>query len=519
MQRSGWERQSSAIRSKCEEIKGQASLYLVRCSEKSIKNVAIVGLAPQTDIPHTGARIAFTVLLRNGGSEPVANLQLTLEVDGKGLEKDSRAVDRIEPGETKAVTITGKIDQAGLRLLTARIKDDDLDEDNEFSRLFLIRERIRVLVVDGTPDDRILDNAGSFFLNNALLPIPLEQRATYHVLVTTVRPEEVSAGSLGDKDVCIIANVPAKQLRDDFTKALDGFVRSGKGLFITTGEKVVAKEYNAAFGSLLPVPLLEEARHQSPRETPMAPDLDSADITSFMGRIKEGSQNPFQTLRAAFTLAVTPVIDPKTAENKKDLGRVLLRFNDGRPFLISKSVGNGEVLLLTSSVDRSWSFLCQMPAFPPFINGCLAHLVQRSSSSYNRVAGEPLKWTAPDPTTEYHVIRPDGEKVFLGRFKDLKPVDTSRAGVYQVIAGNDTQGDRYAFIPDLRESDSLESLNDEQIDDQLGFKPIHLTTGFDGTSFTGTERSRKEWTIWVLTALLIFALGETLWAWFCGRAW
>ena len=34
MQRSGWERQSTAIRSKCEEIKNQASLYLVRCGEQ-----------------------------------------------------------------------------------------------------------------------------------------------------------------------------------------------------------------------------------------------------------------------------------------------------------------------------------------------------------------------------------------------------------------------------------------------------------------------------------------------------
>ena len=103
-------------------------------------------------------------------------------MDGKGLEKDSRAVDRIEPGETKAVTITGKIEQAGLRLSTARIKEDDLDEDNEYSRIFLIRERIRVLVIDGTPDDRILDNAGTFFLNNALLPIPAE-----HAALTTFR--------------------------------------------------------------------------------------------------------------------------------------------------------------------------------------------------------------------------------------------------------------------------------------------------------------------------------------------
>ena len=43
--------------------------------------------------------------------------------------------------------------------------------------------------------------------------------------------------------------------------------------------------------------------------------------------------------------------------------------------------------------------------------------------------------------------------------------------------------------PDLVESDNLESITDDQTDTQLGFQPVHLKTGFDGSSFTGTERS------------------------------
>ena len=55
MQRGGWERQSSAIRVKCEEIKAQGTLFLVRCGRQPIHNVAIIDLKPQSDIPHTGA--------------------------------------------------------------------------------------------------------------------------------------------------------------------------------------------------------------------------------------------------------------------------------------------------------------------------------------------------------------------------------------------------------------------------------------------------------------------------------
>src|SRR5262249_26364296 len=53
MQRGGWERQSSAIRVKCEELKNQGTLFLVRCGSQPVHNVSIVDLKPQTDIPHT----------------------------------------------------------------------------------------------------------------------------------------------------------------------------------------------------------------------------------------------------------------------------------------------------------------------------------------------------------------------------------------------------------------------------------------------------------------------------------
>jgi hypothetical protein len=145
--------------------------------------------------------------------------------------------------------------------------------------------------------------------------------------------------------------------------------------------------------------------------------------------------------------------------------------------------------------------------------------VQRSGASLNRVAGETLRWTPPDPNRDYFVINPDGERQPLSKLREEKIIDTSKAGVYQILSGNDQVLERFAVTPDLRESESLDSISDEQIDDQLGFKPIHLNTGFDGSSFTGTERSRKEWTIWLLTALLIFAVGESLWALVCGRAW
>lgn len=538
MQRAGWERQSTAIRSKCEEIKNQATLYLVRCAEKKVKNVAVLGITPQTDVPHVDTRINFTVLLKNGGAEPVTGLSLTLEVDGKALprapgapdvksDRDARSIDRIGPGETRAVTVTGKIDRPGLHLLTARVKDDELDEDNEYNRFLLVRDKVRVLVVDGLPNSREPTRAASYNIGHSLLPLQDELKATHHVQLRIIRPEEASAGALADRDVCILVNVAAAQIRGEFAKALDGFVRGGKALMITAGNNVVARDYNATLSDLLPMPLVEAGPYVAPADAPLTPDLDSIEVLSFLARFKEGGRNPLQNLAKADTYRILPVEDPRVSENRKVAGRVLLRFNDGRPMLLSKPVGDGEVLLLTTTVDLSWTFLGINPAFPMFMNGCLAHLAQRSGGNFNRVAGEPLKWSPPDAGRDYYLVKPDRDRVRLGRPREqdgrptLTAHDTARAGIYEIVADGGDAPARFALVPDLRESDNLEALADDQIDAQLGgdVKAVHLSTGFDGSAFTGTERSRKEWTIWVLTALLLFALGEMLWAWFCGRAW
>jgi len=182
------------------------------------------------------------------------------------------------------------------------------------------------------------------------------------------------------------------------------------------------------------------------------------------------------------------------------------------------------VMMLTTSLDNSWSVLCLTRAFAPFINGCVSQMVRRSANVFNHTAGESVKWIVPDDRKEYFVYRPNDERTFLGKpglGGTLGSFDTTNAGVYTIVASDreKTDGERLVFNPDLTESESLDSIADEAIDEQLGFKPAHLATGFDGSSFTGTERSRNEWTVWALTALLIFSLGEMLFAWACGRTW
>ena len=76
----------------------------------------------------------------------------------------------------------------------------------------------------------------------------------------------------------------------------------------------------------------------------------------------------------------------------------------------------------------------------------------------------------------------------------------------------------FAVTPEVAESLAPETLPVERLDERLGFKPVHLNVTDDVTPFTGPERTKREWTPWLLRALLILALGESLFAWHCGRS-
>ena len=70
MQKSGFERQLGAVKSKYEEIKAKANLIFIRCGnpERKIANVTVTDVQLLAAIPHTKTRVPFKVTLKNTGN-------------------------------------------------------------------------------------------------------------------------------------------------------------------------------------------------------------------------------------------------------------------------------------------------------------------------------------------------------------------------------------------------------------------------------------------------------------------
>jgi hypothetical protein len=579
MQRSGFDQGGQSVRGDLQALRKRGPLFFVRVGSTTPRNAAVVGIAPQTELPVVGRRMVFTVFVRNSGKEPLRDVRVWLAVDGNRQNREETAIAELAAEETRAVNLTTQFSRPGQAIISAGIESDDLAADNRFDAVVDVREKVRIVVVDGRPNDQLPSESASFFLGHALLSVPAAQRSTYPLDVQVIRPAQVTSTMLEDReiDMFILADVAldgrnrpaAGKLTADFADRLTSYVRGGGTLVILPGEALLprkdANPYTDAFGTpskrkLLPMDIVgierlvidptakvdpivkdgDEKAKAGSKNQPAFFDLTSIDDKSFLARFRE---KQFEGLGRVEVLTRLKLAEPKKTEQDPDV-RVVMRYTDGEPAVVSRPVGEGQVLLWTVPFDMTWSALPSLPTFPPLVKLMYTQLLQQGTKQQNRVVGDELRvpLRVGDSSLSFRLESPDdrvpggksesqlkrpapkfGEEVAAPELV-VPGTKTLLPGVYRIYAGNQTQPIRhgtFALVPDLSESIDLESLSDAQIDDALGFSPVHLKLQ-DSTDETQgvalADAVRSEWTITLLLILLGLVCVETLYAWFCGRS-
>jgi hypothetical protein len=550
MHQLGWQQQAAVVNARFSELRQKAAIYLVRCGTQPVRNAAILDIVPQSGIPHTGERATFAVLVRNTGTVPLQNLAVTLEVDGREKDRETQTLAKLAPGQTSLALLSAELKRVGLQSVKATIKPDDLDSDNTLERIIHVRDQVRILVIDGAPNSKEPGRAGSYFLVNALQPVEEARRPLYHIQPRVIVPRQAVPSLLADKDICILVDTSLKpslaneggHLSPEFVDRLGGFVREGHGLMIFAGPHLEPDEYNKVLGDKLGLlPLQLGKPYEAPKDKPLHPDQASAELHSFLAKFREKNYDAIGNVEVQQTQTTRAL--PGKAKTE-----VILRWSDGQPAMAQRQVKRGQVLLFTTTADMHWSEWPLSPTYLPLIQSALGQVLQAPLAGHNRRVGEALVWNPPlYDENRVHVVSfppragapPEDRSLGLPRDENDESVvtftDTSRAGVYQIrpVGGEPAGGARvtdlaptagrlvgglFAVAPDLRETENLESLSDQQIDEQLGFQAIHWTAGQGGGALS-SERFTREWTMWLLAGVLGLVLFETALAWFCGRAW
>jgi hypothetical protein len=440
--------------------------------------VAVQGGAFTDNITPADRNFSVSVRFLNTGKARVADARLI--VNGQTL--DQRKLSLPQDGQA-AVTLTGTLRQADTYSGLVQLSDvpTALPGDDRFYFVVRVVSRVRVAVVDGTPEaaktDRTRDAA--YFLVQAL---SAGADSPYAAQACAALPP------LDGYQVVILAGVPALGEKD--AQRLRDFVRAGGGLLVGLSPDIQPEAFNRSLGVLAAGKLRGWRREDSARF------LVPADPThTLVTRLVTEGKSDLGAPR------LTQTADLKDTQD----AHVILRFDDRRPALLEQAVGKGRVILFAGALDRRGGDFPLRPLFLPFVQEVMRLLVAQGADAHALLTGETLPVPAGAAVTT-----PDGRRAPAGAQGESAPL--TDPGIYRVAAGGVTT--LAAVNSDPKESDPAAA---DPADVEKMFAPV--PDAVLRASSSGVERvlapdellaaeRRGNIGFWCLGALVLLTLAE-----------
>jgi hypothetical protein len=192
--------------------------------------------------------------------------------------------------------------------------------------------------------------------------------------------------------------------------ALRRYVESGGALLLASGARA---------GALDTLPVSGEAVR--------GVTVRNADPLS-IGRV-DGAHALLVNTRGWQNVSVARML--KLTPGKED--RVLVATEDGEPLLLEQRLGSGRLLVLSTSLENTWSDLPVQPVFVSFMAEAAAWLAGGDAFGARQIAGSILP-LAQAGASVGQVVDPDGHELLsLSATRNAQSVRLRQSGFYQVI--------------------------------------------------------------------------------------
>lgn len=317
------------------------------------QNLAILDVRLVDRLTTAGVPATLAIDIQNQGLDPTVATTVSVEVDGQS--RVAQPVPPLLPGERVAVPVGHTFHQAGFHRIEAQLEaTEQFPIDDRRTLVLDVREKSRVLLVDGQPDE---DEGETFYLQAAM---EMVESGIEPMVVTDATLEETD---LQPFDFVWLCNVQAPSQAT--SKRLTAFVAAGGGLAIACGNQVDAARYNELFWQdgkgLLPLPLGEIAGDPDKPE-PATLVAKGHTICAGVGEVMELLVANVVLVKRWLTLV----------EDGEHTASVVIRVRDaeGPPLLATRTFGNGggEVALFTVTADKFWTNLPSTDLFVVLVN-------------------------------------------------------------------------------------------------------------------------------------------------------
>lgn len=502
--RNGWESVNAA---NIKFFNPQVRVYVINLAENEERdNVAIQDVQLNQNFIGVDLPVSVKVKVKNFSSNPVKSLTARLYIEGK---KVAQKFLNIKPmGEVEG-EFRYQFSKPGWYKGFVEISDDNLMVDNKFYFSTHVREKIRVLVVNGDPNS-VFYKDETFYLRYALNPkVAFEQFIISPIIVTTTEFENYE---LKDIDVLMFCNVGT--LSENKLQETLRYIRQGGHLIISSGEKVKPDVYNRLFllkFNLLPYKL------QSVIDTGSTPvKINTTDLHHPIFKVFEEEK------RSSLESAEFRKYMKGDLATLQPSSQVIASFSSGDPFIAEHKLEKGSVLFFASTLDRDWTNLPSKPAFLPLLHQSIYYLSTgldevRREESLRVGQVKEVKLDLANPPSRVTVEDAEGRAQSVDLQMDgaqplLAYKSTYIPGTYRVILpGQSNKKDSFLFSVNLDPSESdLSAISQEEISKRLNsvqIKVIPKSSFLKGENLADNSRNQ----VWpfLLSALLGLMILET----------
>jgi hypothetical protein len=485
----------------------------------TVDNVQITDLRISQPAAVLRSAVEVVATLKNRG-QAAQNVEITLDVDGA---EPMRKLVAVPAGGEGEADFQLSFREPGKRRVRASLTNDVLAADDERFLVVDVRERIRVLLVDGEAGGDPLLAYRTVF-QSVLDPDPT---ALPTFAVETVDTVALLGGQCTPKnhDVVVLADV--ERLNNRAAAALVEALQAGRGLFVCFGEHTDADSFNLLLhdsgAGPQPFRLLRALGAPAGSSTVRAPQIELPDHPL----LREFEEAIYRDV-----LQAIPVWRwfGSSADSLHQDAAVALRVTDAErsPLLVARPFGEGKAVFLTSPLasefkaDR-WNRLDDPMVAFPLLHGLVKWLALPASDPFHVTVGGELVCSLPARPEDVEVQRPerDGrpraplaeEPVALpgNRFRLPSLSDTPFAGFYvfdcklEREAGKEALSLPFAVNVAVDEGDLRYASHDE-LRQALGLPRVLDALPAIADVQQDGERSELGPTLLLLT--LLFVLGE-----------
>ena len=366
-QQSDWNGLSSEAKGMLAEI--PASIYILPVNSENDDNRSITSLKYVSGSLNNSGVARFEATVKNFGTNDANSGNIEFYQDGNLVSRQTLGV--IDSGSSKVIPFLANYNKPGDLSITAKISKDNLSEDNFRNIVVNVRPGIRVLCATDSVNEGLSNSTnGLFFLENALRLRSSDEEVG--IQVTSVDSSDLTLEKLNDYDIIILANVSSPSI--EIANRLKTFTENGGGLILFAGENINAEKYGQTFGttseSILPAIIGNKKTATEESEKLYSLDVPTSDHP-LATVIRSMSEEMINDAKIKSLVELQPTQGSQV---------ILSLVENKSPVLVSKEVGNGSVILCSTSADRSWSDMVLHPIYAIMIQQAVTTTTSRPES-------------------------------------------------------------------------------------------------------------------------------------------